>query len=97
MTRARGVLPPPRGAADGLGTVRLPRLIGHGRAMDLLLTGRAVGAAAGALAIGLVDWVLPDGSARRRAVELAALPQACLRNDRLSRSSNGHGGAGGDG
>jgi enoyl-CoA hydratase/carnithine racemase len=70
-----------------LGTVRLPRLIGHGRAMDLLLTGRAVGAAE-ALAIGLVDRVVPDGSARSRAVELAgelaALPQACLRNDRLS-------------
>jgi len=70
-----------------LGTVRLPRLIGHGRAMDLLLTGREVGAAE-ALAIGLVDRVVPDGSARSRAVELAgelaALPQACLRNDRLS-------------
>jgi len=70
-----------------LGTVRLPRLIGHGRAMDLLLTGREVGAAE-ALAIGLVDRVVPDGSTRRRAVELAgelaALPQACLRNDRLS-------------
>lgn len=70
-----------------LGTVRLPRLVGHGRAMDLLLTGRAVGAAE-ALAIGLVDRVVPDGSARGAAValaaELAALPQAALRNDRLS-------------
>jgi enoyl-CoA hydratase len=70
-----------------LGTVRLPRLIGHGRAMDLVLTGRAVGAAE-ALAMGLVDRVVPDGSARSRAValaaELAALPQAALRGDRLS-------------
>jgi enoyl-CoA hydratase len=70
-----------------LGTVRLPRLIGHGRAMDLLLTGRAVGAAE-ALAMGLVNRVVPDGSARAAAVslaaELAALPQTCLRHDRLS-------------
>jgi enoyl-CoA hydratase len=70
-----------------LGTVRLPRLVGHGRAMDLLLTGRAVGAPE-ALAIGLVNRVVPDGRARAAAVELAAalagLPQACLRNDRLS-------------
>ena len=70
-----------------LGTIRLPRLVGHGRAMDLLLTGRAVGAAE-ALAMGLVDRVVPDGSARRAAValaaELAALPQAALRGDRIS-------------
>jgi enoyl-CoA hydratase len=70
-----------------LGTIRLPRLVGHGRAMDLLLTGRAVGAAE-ALAMGLVDRVVPDGSARAAAValaaELAALPQAALRSDRLS-------------
>jgi len=70
-----------------LGTIRLPRLVGHGRAMDLVLTGRAVGAAE-ALAMGLVDRVVPDGSARPAAVALAAglaaLPQAALRGDRLS-------------
>ena len=70
-----------------LGTVRLPRLVGHGRAMDLLLTGRPVGAAE-ALAMGLVDRVVPHGTALAAAValahQLAALPQAGLRNDRLS-------------
>jgi enoyl-CoA hydratase len=70
-----------------LGTIRLPRLIGHARAMDLLLTGRPVGAAE-ALAMGLVNRVVPDGAALTAAVglahELAALPQAGLRNDRLS-------------
>ena len=70
-----------------LGTIRLPRLVGHGHAMDLILTGRGVGAAE-ALAIGLVDRVVPDGTARRAAValagELAALPQAALRGDRRS-------------
>ncbi len=70
-----------------LGTIRLPRLVGHGRAMDLVLTGRAVGATE-ALAMGLVDRVVPDGTARQAAValagELAALPQAALRGDRLS-------------
>jgi enoyl-CoA hydratase len=70
-----------------LGTIRLPRIVGHGRAMDLLLTGRVVGAAE-ALAMGLANRVVPDGAALEAAVglarELAALPQAGLRNDRLS-------------
>lgn len=71
---------------DG-GTVRLPRLIGHGRAMDLILTGRAVEAEE-ALAMGLASRVVPTGQARQRAeelaAELAALPQQCLRSDRMS-------------
>jgi enoyl-CoA hydratase len=71
---------------DG-GTVRLPRLVGLGRALDLILTGRAVDAAE-ALQIGLVNRIVPRGDAREAAEalarELAALPQACLRNDRLS-------------
>lgn len=71
---------------DG-GTVRLPRLIGHGRAMDLILTGRAVDADEAA-AIGLVDRVVEPGGARAAAValarELAALPQGALRADRAS-------------
>ncbi|HTU13173.1 MAG TPA: crotonase/enoyl-CoA hydratase family protein [Allosphingosinicella sp.] len=69
---------------DG-GTVRLPRLVGQGRALDLILTGRPVGAAE-ALAIGLANRVVPDGQARAAAValgqEIARFPQLCLRTDR---------------
>lgn len=71
---------------DG-GTVRLPRIVGEGRAMDLILTGRAVGASE-ALQIGLVNRIVPPGESRSAAedlaAELATLPQTCLRSDRLS-------------
>jgi enoyl-CoA hydratase len=71
---------------DG-GTVRLPRLVGFGVAMDLILTGRAV-AADEALRIGLANRVSAPGNALAEttalAHQLAALPQLCLRNDRQS-------------
>jgi len=70
-----------------LGTVRLPRIVGHGRAMDLILTGRAI-AAPEAYSMGLVNRVAPPGEALATAValahQLAALPQVCLRSDRMS-------------
>ena len=71
---------------DG-GTVRLPQLIGASRAMDLVLTGRPVGAEEAAR-MGLVNRVVEPGGAHdgalRLARELADLPQRCLRNDRLA-------------
>ncbi|MFC0038831.1 crotonase/enoyl-CoA hydratase family protein [Actinomadura rayongensis] len=71
---------------DG-GTVRLPRLIGQSRALDMILTGRPVDAAE-ALAMGLANRVVPAGTAVDAAVELAAslarFPQTCLREDRAS-------------
>lgn len=71
---------------DG-GTVRLPRIVGQGRALDMILTGRPV-AADEAQRIGLADRVVADGEALAAAVELAkqiaAFPQICMNSDRLS-------------
>jgi len=71
---------------DG-GTVRLPRLIGMSRAMDMILTGRPV-TAEEAYAWGLANRVVEDGHSRQEAeklgLEIAAFPKTCMRNDRLS-------------
>jgi enoyl-CoA hydratase len=71
---------------DG-GTVRLPRLIGQSRALDMILTGRGVGARE-ALEFGLVNRLAPaaelERTAEQLALQIAAHPQACLRNDRRS-------------
>jgi enoyl-CoA hydratase len=76
---------------DG-GTVRLPRLIGVSRAMDMVLSGRAVDAHE-ALAIGLANRVVADGTSRSAAEELARglarFPQTCMREDRLSLLEQG--------
>jgi enoyl-CoA hydratase len=71
---------------DG-GTIRLPRIVGASRALDMILTGRAVGAQE-ALAWGLANRVVPRGAAReeaeRLARDIARLPQTCVRSDRRS-------------
>ena len=71
---------------DG-GTVRLPRLVGEGRAMDLILTGRRVDAEE-ALRIGLCEYIVPEGNARAKAEALAhdisRFPQSCMLADRRS-------------
>ena len=71
---------------DG-GTVRLPQIVGLGRALDLILTGRAVPAGE-AYQMGLVSRLTPPGTVRKVAEqlarEIAGLPQACLRSDRAS-------------
>ena len=76
---------------DG-GTVRLPRIVGAGRALDMILAGRAIGADE-ALSSGLVNRVVDDGDALAAAIalagEIAAFPQCCLRTDRVGDGAVG--------
>jgi enoyl-CoA hydratase len=76
---------------DG-GTVRLPRIVGLGRALDMILTGRAVPAEE-ALRFGLADRVVEDGESRAAAealaAQIAAFPPICMRSDRLSAYEQG--------
>lgn len=71
---------------DG-GTIRLPRIVGHGRAMELILTGRRIDAAE-CLTTGLANRIVPDGTGVEAAIalarEISRFPQACMRADRLS-------------
>ena len=71
---------------DG-GTVRLPRIVGQGRALEIILTGRQVPAEE-CLRIGLCEYLVPDGEVRQKAEELARdiarFPQVCVRADRRS-------------
>src|SRR5271165_3024459 len=71
---------------DG-GTIRLPRLIGHSNALDMILTGRGVSGDE-ALRFGLANRLVEPGEAEQKAIELAeqvaAFPQTCMRSDRLS-------------
>src|SRR3979490_3229025 len=70
-----------------LGTIRLPRLIGHSQAMDLILTGRPVSGEE-ALRMGLANRLVPKGETRAHAIQLAKdiarFPQTCMRADRLA-------------
>lgn len=72
--------------SDG-GTVRLPRLVGQGRALEIIMTGRKVSAEE-CFRIGLCEKVVPNGMARQAAeemaLEIASFPQACMRADRRS-------------
>src|SRR5262249_7885225 len=83
----RRLLPPLGRAADRRGTVRLPRIVGQGRALEIILTGRKVPVEE-CLQIGLCEYLTETGGARTKAEELARdiarFPQVCVRADRRS-------------